>query len=83
MSEKRVIDFNGEQKTVTVVSADSSQEYWNQYLLSDGTVLKLKTVVKDVVRVDGEYDGNGNPIYAVNSVNVLASSCPENLKGGK
>jgi len=64
----------------TVIDVNSSQEQWNQYLLSDGTLLKLKVVVTEVVRVDGEYDQEGNPVYYVKSTNILAVNPPEELK---
>jgi hypothetical protein len=53
--------------------------------VEDGTVLRVKLVATEVVRLDGQYDQEGNPIYMVNSTNVLAVSSPEDLvrkKGG-
>ncbi len=64
----------------TALDINSSQETWNQYLLSDGTVLKLKVVVTEAIRADGHYDNNGDPLYMVKSSNVLSSIVPENLK---
>lgn len=64
----------------TILDINSSQETWNQYLLSDGTVLKLKVVVTEAIRADGHYDNNGEPLYAVKSSNILSAIVPENLK---
>lgn len=58
----------------------SSGENWNEYLLDDGTVLRLKLVVTEVLRVDGRYDREGNPIYLVRSQNVMGVSAPEELR---
>lgn len=54
-------------------------EHWNEYLVEDGSVLRVKLVATEIVRLDGQYDQEGNPIYMVNSTNVLAVSAPEDL----
>jgi hypothetical protein len=58
----------------------SSGEFWNEYLIDDGTVIRLKVVVSEVFRVEGEYDADGNPAYIVKSQNILATSAPEDLR---
>jgi hypothetical protein len=55
-------------------------EHWNEYLLDDGTVLRMKAVVTEIVRVEGHYDAEGNPAYLINSTNVTHVSSPEDLK---
>ncbi|MFP3950783.1 MAG: hypothetical protein ACLFVP_01345 [Candidatus Bathyarchaeia archaeon] len=68
-------------KTVDV-DWDSEEEHWNTYELDDGTVLKVKLVLKGVKRVKGQYSPDGNPIYLVNSQNIVrATNIPEDLKG--
>jgi hypothetical protein len=57
-------------------------EHWNEYLLEDGSVLKMKLVVTEVVRVEGQYDPQGNPAYMVNSTNVVAIDPADDLKKG-
>jgi hypothetical protein len=64
-----VIDFESE-----------SSEKWNTYALLDGTSLKLKVVLADVVRVDGQYAPNGDPLYTVNATIVAATNAPEHLR---
>ena len=51
----------------------------NEYLVEDGSVLRVKLVATEVIRLDDQYDNEGNPIYVVNSTNVLAVSAPEAL----
>jgi hypothetical protein len=55
-------------------------ENWNVYLADDGTVIRLKLVATDVVRLEGQYDAQGNPVYFVQSSNIMAISAPENLR---
>jgi len=55
-------------------------EHWNEYFLDDGSVLRLKVVVTEVLRIDGEYDAQGNPAYVAQSTNVVAVSAPDELR---
>lgn len=64
----------------TVVGYRSGGENWNEYLADDGTVIRIKLVVTEVVRVDGQYDPEGNPVYLVRSTNVTSISAPEELR---
>lgn len=59
--------------------ADSAEK-WNTYALHDGTTLKLKAVLADVLRVDGEYAPNGDPLYTVNASIVVATSAPDSMR---
>jgi len=55
-------------------------EKWNTYLLQDGTRLKMKAVVSDVLRLEGQYAPNGDPLYTVNTQVVVNTVSPETLK---
>jgi len=80
MVRKRVIPLpDGTTAEATVVTFRTSSEEWNEYLLDDGTVIKIKTVATDALRVDGQYDGQGNPMYIVQSTNIMSVSAPANL----
>lgn len=74
---------DGSQMPTTEIGFRSSGEHWNEYLADDGTVIKIKLVVTDVYRVDGRYDGDGNPLYLTKSTNIMAISAPEDLKENK
>jgi hypothetical protein len=45
-------------------------EFWNTYRLSDGTLLKVKMVLKGVKRLK-KYSPDGTPIYIIMSDNVV------------
>jgi hypothetical protein len=64
----------------TEVGFRSEGEYWNQYLADDGTVIKIRLLVTEVLRVDGTYDAEGNPGYMVKSTNVTSISAPEEMR---
>ena len=74
MSEEKKITINLGGRDVEAVPVDVSQanELWNEYLLEDGTVLKMKLILKKVLRVSGEFDAEGNPVYVMQSTNVSA-----------
>ena len=56
------------------------EEHWNSYRLSDGTMLKVKLVLRGVKRLK-RYEPDGTPIYVINSLNVVrAVNVPEELK---
>ena len=81
MPERRVrINFAGQQVDAASVDAAQATERWNEYLLDDGTVLKAKLVLTNVFRVDGQYDPEGNPVYVIQSTNVLSVNAPEGLR---
>lgn len=81
MAENKVsINFGGRQVEATPVEVNQSSERWNEYLLEDGTVMKMKLVLKKVLRVDGEFDSEGNPVYIMQSTNVSSITAPDHLK---
>lgn len=58
-------------------------EHWNEYLLDDGTTIRLKGVVTVMYRVVDQYDDDGNPAYIVNSTNVAATKSPDAMRKPK
>jgi hypothetical protein len=56
------------------------QEFWSEYVLDDGTSVRLKLVVTAVYSVPDAFDADGNPMYLVNSTNVMAVNAPESLR---
>jgi len=69
LSEGEEVDFANEK------------EEWNIYKLSDGSTLKVKLVLINVVRSRNKYDPLGNPIYGITSQNIVkVLNVPEKLK---
>lgn len=58
---------------------ETEREGFNTYILHDGTRLKFKAVVGQIVRLEA-YNPNGEPLYLVNATNVLVADVPDNLK---
>ena len=80
MATRIQIDFQGKKVWAEVMPVQQSQENWNQYLLSDGSVVRMKTVVTDVLRIENDYDPEGNPIYFIKSANILSVNAPDELR---
>ncbi len=53
------------------VPVKESTERWSEIELTDGTVLRLKPNVMHVTRIDGQWDPDGNPMYALFSNQVM------------
>jgi hypothetical protein len=63
------------------VGVKEATERWSEVTLEDGSVLRLKTNVFAAIRVEGEFDPEGNPIYALKAGQVLMiASAPDDLK---
>jgi len=63
------------------VDFENEREEWNVYKLSDGSTLKVKLVLVNVVRSRDKYDPLGNPIYGITSQNIVkVLNVPEKFK---
>ena len=65
---------NGERKSYNTIT-----ESWNEYLVEDGSTIRLKVVVRDIIRTD-KFNADGTPVYLVQSMNVVDARVPDNLK---
>ena len=74
------VKFKGD--TGVVVPIQESTERWTEITLDDGSILRLKPVVARAIRLEGKFDGEGSPIYVVQSANVLTVDTLQRLCGG-
>ena len=64
------------------VDFEPKAEPWATYELSDGSILKVRSTVTGVVRLEGEHDAAGNPLYNVSSqVQIRVVNAPRELRG--
>lgn len=64
----------------SLVSTVQSSEHWNSYVLDDGSIIRMKLVATEILRIDGEYDPEGNPVYYIKHTNVTSVDAAEDLK---
>jgi hypothetical protein len=86
VAEKKVkADIPGQPGKVDAVEVGVSEstDRWTDVHLEDGSHIRLKPVVVAAIRVDGQYDQDGNPVYSlkVSQIMVVASA-PEHLRKG-
>jgi hypothetical protein len=78
--KRRIKGPDGSEVEATELSFQNVREYWNEYLLDDGTILKLKPIATEVFRLEEQYDPDGNPIYILRSKNILVVNAPDHVK---
>lgn len=66
------ITWKGKEIQVEEVEVTSAEEKWNEYELSDGSLVKVKLVASRIVRAVEEKNELGEPLYLVNSSNVVS-----------
>ncbi len=69
--KKTVPDKTGKLVDGTVVRVRESIERFSDIELDDGSTLRIKPVVTEVVRVNEQWDEEGNPLYVIKSTNIL------------
>ncbi|MDR3520079.1 MAG: hypothetical protein P4L54_00540 [Acidocella sp.] len=72
---------NGVEVEGAEVQTVESTERWSEFTLDDGTVLRLKMMIASFIRADGQYDQDGNPVYAVKGApQITFLSVPQQYK---
>lgn len=85
MAEKRAkVQVPGVAGTVDAVevAVEEATERWTDLKLADGTEIRIKTVVIAVVRVEGQYDQDGNPMYQIKANQIMIATAPPELRKG-
>jgi hypothetical protein len=70
----------GQMRDASIVDFEADKESFSTYILHDGTMLKIKAVVTEVLRIDGVYQPNGDPVYGVQATQVISVNAPESLR---
>ena len=70
------IKFEGKQEKCERIAFEPLEEPWARYRLADGTVIRIKLVASDVLRLDRKAP-TGEPLYVVKSGNILAVEEPD------
>jgi hypothetical protein len=63
------------------LGVSESNEKWSEYVLEDSTVIRVKPNVVGAVRIEGEFDLQGNPAYLLQmQPTVIVVSARDELK---
>lgn len=79
MAKKVKIIYEGKELEGEQLEFEGEKESWNKYTTEDGSIIKLKVVVSKIIRTN-LYNPNGDPIYVVNSTNLVDADVPDKLK---
>ena len=66
------VQYQGRQVKGESIDFLTRKEEFNEYQLTDGKVLRIKMVVTRIIRLEEEKAPDGNPIYLIQSQNVVA-----------
>lgn len=80
MPIRRKVNYQGHSVDATIVDFEADKEVFSTYILHDGTTLKIKAVVTEVLRIEGAYQPNGDPVYGVQAAQVISVVAPESLR---
>jgi hypothetical protein len=67
---KKQYPYQGKTVDGEEIAFETDGEQWTQYQLADGTKLKVKLVMMDVVRL-AEVDENGVPVYLFTAQQIV------------
>jgi len=76
---KKTYPFQGRQVPGQEIDFEATAEPWFHYKLADGSEMKVKLVLLNVVRLD-EYNPQGDPFYQFNLQNIVSVNVPDELK---
>ena len=62
------------------VGFQTGREDWNEYLADDGSVIRSKLVVTELLRIVNEWAPDGQPLYATVAMNLLTVDAQESMK---
>ena len=80
---KQIKGPSGKLVDGTIIDIDESTEKFSEVKLKDGTILKVKVVAFEAVRIDDQWDQEGNPMYVLKSQTVVSvSESPQHLREG-
>lgn len=62
------------------VLVKESTDRWSDVLLEDGSILRIKPNVLSAIRIQGQFDPDGNPMYLLKaSQTMMVASAPDHL----
>ena len=62
---KTTLNLFGQEQAVTEVPIVGAKEIPAEYELEDGSLLRVRYVANAVLRMDGQYDSEGAPVYLI------------------
>ncbi|MDA2924473.1 hypothetical protein MYX65_07430 [Acidobacteria bacterium AH-259-L09] len=73
------VNIQGKDVEAEEIGFQSRKEEWNEYILDDGSTVKIKLVATNIFKTD-QVDQQGTPIYLVKSQNIMTVTPLKKLK---
>ncbi len=80
LGPKKTVEYQGRKVQGQSVDFTAKSENWQQYELEDGSQVKMKVVLLDVIRLVDEYNKNGDPVYQFSAQQIIGMTIPDELK---
>lgn len=80
MTQKKTYMYNGQPVDGQPINVESANEPWAQYTLEDGTTVKVKIVLLEVVRLKAHNEVTGDPIYQFQFQQIIGTVSPDSMK---
>jgi hypothetical protein len=71
---------DGRKVQGTEVGINRSTEHWNEYVLEDGNIIRLKLVLVRVLKTIEKDMVTGEPVYITNTQNLMTVSSVREAK---
>jgi hypothetical protein len=79
--KRKILDPQGNLVDGTLIDIDESTERFSDVKLADGTHIRVRTVIQEIIRFDTLWADNGEPMYNVKSATLpTVVEAPEVLK---
>jgi hypothetical protein len=80
LGPKKPISFQGRTVQAQQVDFESkTPEAWNNYQLEDGSTIKVKLIMLNVIRLLDEYGPTGEPVYQFQAQQIVSVTSPDEL----
>lgn len=76
MARKTRINIGDRTIEAEDMDFQTEREEWNEYQVEDGFSVRVKLVVSSILKTN-ERDNQGNPVYIVQSTNIVKVMPPE------
>ena len=76
MARKTRINIGDRSIEAEDMEFQTGKEDWNEYQVEDGFTVRIKLVVSSILKTQ-ERDPQGNPVYIVQSTNIVKVLPPE------
>lgn len=65
-------DGSASHEIGTIMEIKESKEPWSEYTLEDGTKIRTKQTVINIVKLDNKKDANGDDIYVIQGQQTIS-----------